>query len=75
MSRERMSRPSSSDPQICSQEGGARRDARLMCAGSAGASQGAKIAQITNNETNTAPIAASGLRRARLGSEMAEVLT
>src|SRR5947208_7617899 len=73
MSRERMSRPSSSDPQICSSEGGARRAARLMCAGSAGAIQGAKIAQITKNVTNTAPMAASGLRRARRGSEMAVV--
>src|SRR6266700_1085729 len=73
MSRERMSRPSSSDPQICSSEGGAKRVARLMCAGSAGAIQGAKTAQMTKNVTNTAPIAASGLLRARRGSEMAGV--
>src|SRR6266567_8933642 len=73
MSRERMSRPSSSDPQICSSEGGDKRVARLMCAGSAGAIQGAKIAQTTKNVTNTAPIAASGLLRARRGSEMAVV--
>ena len=73
MSRERMSRPSSSDPQICSSEGGAKRVARLMCAGSAGAIQGAKTAQMTKNVTNTAPIAASGLLRARRGSEIAGV--
>src|SRR5213080_3986263 len=73
MSRERMSRPSSSDPQICNSDGGASRLARLMCAGSAGAIQGAKIAQTTKNVTNTAPIAASGLLRARRGSEMAVV--
>src|SRR2546430_2273717 len=73
MSRERMSRPSSSDPQICNSEGGARRVVRLMCAGSVGAIQGAKIAQTTKNVTNTAPIAASGLLRARRGSEMAVV--
>jgi len=73
MSRERMSRPSSSDPQICNSDGGASRLARLMCAGSAGAIQGAKIAQTTKNVTNTAPIAASGLLRARRGSEMAGV--
>src|SRR5262245_61446826 len=66
-----MSRPSSSDPQICSNEGGASRVARFICAGSWGASHGAKIAQITKKVTNTAPIAASGLRRARRGSEMA----
>src|SRR5207253_8623430 len=73
MSRERMSRPSSSDPQICNSDGGASRLARLMCAGSCGAIQGAKIAQTTKNVTNTAPIAASGLLRARRGSEMAVV--
>src|SRR5437660_1496787 len=73
MSRERMSRPSSSDPQICNSDGGASRLARLMCAGSAGAIQGAKTAQMTKNVTNTAPIAASGLLRARRGSEMAFV--
>src|SRR5439155_2217250 len=73
MSRERMSRPSSSDPQICNSDGGASRLARLMCAGSWGAIQGAKIAQTTKNVTNTAPIAASGLLRARRGSEMAVV--
>src|SRR5437763_17074111 len=74
MSRERMSRPSSSDPQICSAEGGANRVERSMCAGSAGAIQGAKIAQITKNVTNTAPMAASGLRRASRGSDMAVVV-
>src|SRR5439155_11785140 len=71
--RERMSRPSSSDPQICNSDGGASRLARLMCAGSAGAIQGANTAQMTKKDTNTAPIAASGLLRARRGSEMAVV--
>src|SRR5438034_4918612 len=68
-----MSRPSSSEPQICSGEGGARRAARLMRAGSVGAIHGEKTAQITKKATNTAPIAASGLRRASRGSEMAAV--
>src|SRR5260221_9250499 len=73
MTRKRMSRPSSAEPQICNSDGGARRVARLMCAGSAGAIQGAKTAQMTKKDTNTAPIAASGLLRARRGSEMAVV--
>src|SRR5581483_3164691 len=66
-----MSRPSSSEPQICRSEGVARRVARSMCAGSYGASQGAKTAHIAKKSTKTRPIAASGLRRARRGSEMA----
>lgn len=66
-----MSRPSSSEPQICLNDGGARRVARSTCAGSSGASHGAKIAQKVKKTTKTIPIAASGLRRARRGSEMA----
>src|SRR6202142_3927553 len=71
MMRERMSRPSSSDPNSCAHEGGESRVARLMWAGSWGAIHGAKIAQITKKTTNTTPIAASGLRRVNHGSEMA----
>ena len=40
---------------------------------SKGAMNGAKIAQETNVTTSTMPIIASGLRRARRGSEMAVV--
>src|SRR6266404_3963611 len=71
--RERMSRPSSSVPQRCCDEGGCKRLGRSMCAGSWGAIQGAKRAQSTNTATNTTPAAASGLWRARRGSEMAAV--
>jgi hypothetical protein len=42
-----------------------------MCAGSYGASHGAKIAQMVKNMTKPMPIVASGLRRASRGSEMA----
>ena len=42
-----------------------------MWAGSCGATQGANSAQSTNTATNMTPTAASGLWRARRGSEMA----
>src|SRR5713101_7519318 len=71
MMRERMSRPSSSDPQTCASDGGERRVARLICAGSCGAIHGANTAQIEKKMTNTTPMAASGLRRVSRGSEMA----
>src|SRR5712692_5097450 len=71
MMRERMSRPSSSDPNTCANDGGESRVARLMCAGSCGAIHGANTAQIAKKTTNTTPIAASGLRRVSRGSEMA----
>ncbi len=45
--------------------------ARSMCAGSSGASQGAKIAQMTKKITKITPIVARGLRRARWRMEMA----
>src|ERR1700730_11153371 len=73
MRRERMSRPNSSDPQICRSEGGASRVAKLICAGSWGASQGAKTANTMKETTKTQPIAASGFRLASLGSEIAVV--
>src|SRR5258708_1793338 len=75
MRRESMSRPSSSDPQTCASEGGESRVARLMFAGSCGASHGAKMAHTMKNTTNTTPMAASGLRWATRGSEMAVVDT
>src|SRR5579863_9702480 len=71
MMRERMSRPSSSEPQICAHDGGESRVARLIWAGSCGAIHGANTAQMVKKITNTTPIAASGLRRVRRGSEMA----
>src|ERR1700740_36286 len=71
MSREQMSRPSSSLPHQCAAEGDIRREGKVICAGSEGASQGAKIAQTKKSATSTTPIAASGLWRATRGSEMA----
>ena len=68
-----MSLPNSSDPQICLGEGGASRVARLICAGSSGAIQGAKMANMMKQTTNTHPIAASGFRLASRGSEIAVV--
>ena len=65
-----MSRPNSSDPHISRSEGGASRVAKLMCAGSCGAIHGAKKANTIKHVTKTQPIAASGLRRARCGSEI-----
>src|SRR5882724_1225946 len=75
MRREKMSRPSSSVPHQCSQEGGDRRVGRRMYAGSWGAIQGANTAKITKMMTNTAPVAASGLWRAARGSDMERVDT
>src|ERR1700690_1257058 len=71
MMRERMSRPSSSDPNSCAHDGGDSRVARLICAGFCGAIHGANTAQMVKKTTNTTPIAASGLRRVNRGSEMA----
>src|ERR1700675_1185823 len=76
-----MSRPSSSVPNQCEEEGGSRRAGRLMEAGSCGAIQGANRAKMTNTTTSTTPIAASGLCWAfpatfpaiRRGGEMAAV--
>ena len=68
-----MSRPNSSDPQICRSEGGASRVAKLICAGSWGAIHGAKTANTTKHTTKTQPIAASGLRVAKRGIEIAVV--
>src|SRR5438309_5879063 len=64
MTRDRMSRPSSSVPNQCSAEGRMRRRGRSMCAGSNGAISGAKIAKTMNKETRNMPIVASGLLRA-----------
>src|SRR5690348_10882398 len=71
MRRERMSRPTSSVPHQCAAEGDERRVGRSIRAGSCGATHGANRARITKNSTRTTPMAASGLCRARRGSEMA----
>ena len=65
-----MSRPNSSDPQICLSEGGDSRVAKLICAGSCGAIQGAKTANTMKQTTKTQPIAARGFRLANLGNEI-----
>ena len=70
-----MSRPSSSVPHQCADDGGERRVGRSIYAGSCGEIHGANIAQITKTMTNTAPVAASGLWRAARGSEMERVDT
>src|SRR5216684_6479999 len=67
--RDKMSRPSSSVPKKCACDGVSRRVGRLMEAGSCGAIQGANSAKVTNNTTNTAPVAASGLWRAFTATE------
>src|SRR5438270_6101581 len=68
-----MSRPNSSDPHIWRSEGGASRVAKLICAGSWGAIHGAKTANTIKQTTKTQPIAASGLRLASRGNEIAVV--
>src|SRR5271169_7183080 len=64
MTRERMSRPSSSVPNQCADDGESRRAGRWIDAGSCGAIQGANRAKIRKTATNTTPIAANGLWRA-----------
>src|SRR5579864_5318100 len=59
-----MSRPSSSVPNQCADEGGPRRAGKLIDAGSCGAIHGANSANITKTTTSTTPAAASGLWRA-----------
>jgi len=68
-----MSRPNSSDPHICRSDGGASRVARLICAGSWGAIQGAQTANTIKQATKTQPIAARGFRLASRGREIAVV--
>ena len=68
-----MSRPNSSDPHICRSDGGASLVARLICAGSWGAIQGAKTANTRKQATKTQPIAGSGFRLASRGSDIAVV--
>src|SRR3954463_9285990 len=68
-----MSRPNSSEPHICRSEGGANRVAKLICAGSWGAIHGAKTANTIKQTTKTQPIAASGLRLASRGRDIAVV--
>src|SRR5579864_4571389 len=59
-----MSRPSSSVPNQCVDDGGARRAGKLIDAGSRGAIHGANSAKMTKTTTSTTPAAASGLCRA-----------
>src|SRR5438876_9383261 len=75
MTREKMSRPSSSEPKSWFQDGRARRVGRSICAESCGASQGAKIAQVTNSTTKTIPMAARGFFRRMRRNEMASAGT
>src|SRR5579864_9068098 len=73
MTRERISRPNSSVPSQCADEGELNLVGSSIAAGSCGAIQGANTANMTNTRTSTTPIAASGLWRAlpaiRLRSE------
>src|SRR3989442_10499071 len=66
-----MSRPSSSVPHQCAEEGAANRVGRSMWAGSCGAIHGANRAEMTKITTNTRPVAARGLWRAVRRNEMA----
>src|SRR2546422_11320277 len=66
-----MSRPSSSVPHQCAEEGAANRVGRSMWAGSCGAIHGANRAEMTKITTNTRPVAARGLWRAVRRDEMA----
>src|SRR5580658_9226499 len=74
MTRERMSRPSSSVPNQCADDGGSRRAGRLIEAGSCGAIQGANSAKITKTMTSATPAAASGLWRALPASVLRRVM-
>ncbi len=73
MSRERMSRPSSSVPHQWATDGACKRAGKSMRAGSCGAIQGANKAEKTKMTTSTTPIAAKGLWRAARGNEMEAV--
>src|SRR5580692_988066 len=74
MTRERMSRPSSSVPNQGLWDGVSRRAGKLIAAGSCGAIQGANRAKITKIMTNTTPVAASGLWRAFPTTERRNVM-
>src|SRR5689334_15937213 len=63
MTRERMSRPSSSVPIQWAALGGCSRSGRSMLLGLCGAIHGANRAKITNTATSAMPIEASTLRR------------
>src|SRR5215470_2955140 len=77
MTRERMSRPSSSVPNQCARLGGVSRPGRSIAAGSCGANHGAKRANVTRITIRSTPLAASGLWRAfpaiRLRNDIAAV--
>jgi len=68
-----MSRPNSSVPHQCAEDGRDRRVGRSMWAGSWGAIQGANKAKITKTRTSTTPIVASRLCLAARRNEMAAV--
>src|SRR5579859_1298918 len=63
MTRERMSRPSSSVPNQCPALGGCNLEGRSMALGLCGAIHGPKSAKTTKITANTAPAVASALRR------------
>src|ERR1035437_4388904 len=63
MTRERMSRPSSSVPNQWVTEGDCRRACRWIAAGSKGAIQGAKIARVTKIANKMMPKIVSGWKR------------
>src|SRR5216684_1587113 len=63
MTREKMSRPSSSVPNQCVAPGGCKREGRSIAAGFCGAIQGAKSANKTKITTSTTPEEANTLRR------------
>src|SRR6266550_9535271 len=73
MRRERMSRPNSSVPHQCAEDGRDRRVGKSMWAGSWGAIQGANRAKITKMRTRTTPIVARRLWLAARRNEMAMV--
>src|SRR5580698_5304819 len=74
MTRERMSRPSSSVPNQWLWDGVSRRAGKWTAAGSCGAIQGANRAKITKMMTSTTPVAASGLWRAFPATERLNVM-
>src|SRR5215471_4313415 len=75
MSRERMSRPSSSVPYQWRGDGPASRLGKLISLGSCGASRGANSANIMKTNTSTVPSAANGFLRAATRNEMAVLAT
>ena len=71
MRRESTSRPFSSVPSGCAQEGGLRMRDQLVSIGSYGATQGARMATSTKASTTTSPNTASLWRRKRRAARRA----